>query len=227
MSTIPRVVHQVWLGADPPAQVKEWMSSWRDIPGWSYRLWTQDNLPRLRNQALYDAADTFAVPGRGHQVRSDLVRWELLHDHGGVYVDADFELLGDPERLLVGDCFAGWEVEPDAAGNGGWVNMALAGAVPGHPFLQDLIGEAAVNVARYAGQPGITSSTSLTGPRYLTGIWRRHADDVYVHPQRLLYPLGWREVGTSREAGPFPDAVAVHWWMNRRRLLGLMHLDGD
>lgn len=199
-----------------PDQLAAYGRTWEDHhPDWEHKLWTEDNLPPLRNQDLYDRADDFAMPGRGNQVRSDIVRFEVLSLFGGVYVDADFECLKPIDALCDVECFAAWEVEER------WVNCAIFGAVPQHPFVEELIILLAPNIARYRGRAaGITSSTSLSGPRYLTPIYRRHQRHVTVYPQKWFYPYRWQDVGTPREAGPWPDAYAVHHWGNRRNLQG-------
>lgn len=213
---IPRTIHQVWIGNPMPEQIARYCATWQaHHPGWEYRLWDEPAIAEfgLVNQDLYDRADTFAMAGRGNQVRSDIVRYEVLHRIGGVYVDADFEALRALDPLLEDvECFAGWEIE------GRWVNMALSGSAPAHPFLTECIRRLPANIRRYDGRTGITSSTSLSGPRYLTPIWRSHRREVRIFPQKLFYPYDWRAVGTPAENGPWPDAYAVHHWGNRRNL---------
>lgn len=222
---IPRTIHQVWIGGPMPGHLVDYMVSWREHhPDWEYRLWDNNAVAELdmRNRDLYERADTFAMPGRGNQVRSDILRYEILSRFGGVYVDADFEALRPIDSLLEGvACFAGWEVP------GMWVNMALSGAEPRHPFIEACILGLRANIARYDGRAaGITSSTSLSGPRYLTPIYRKHRDTVTVFPQPWFYPYSWRDIGTARAEPPWPDAYAVHHWLNRRRLKGEVVLEG-
>ena len=52
-STIPKIIHQIWLG-DLPAPTT-WMQTVKNHhPDYDYRLWTDDNLPTpLYNQTLF------------------------------------------------------------------------------------------------------------------------------------------------------------------------------
>jgi mannosyltransferase OCH1-like enzyme len=176
-------------------------------PGWEHRLWTEANIPVLANQRVFDDAIRIAPDNVG-QLRADIARYEILLADGGVYVDCDMECLRPLDDLLDGvECFAGWELEHR------WVNNAILGAVPGHPFIADLVDGLAANVRRRRGaRPNI-----LTGPQYLTPIRHRHAGAVTVFPQVTFYPYGFREL--DRQGEEFPDSWAVHHWANRRRRL--------
>src|SRR5450759_397044 len=82
---IPQVIHQIWLGGEPPAPLSTWLDGWQKYhPQWEYQLWTDDNRPKLTNEQAFLRAPTPAM-------KADLLRYELLRDHGGVYIDADFE----------------------------------------------------------------------------------------------------------------------------------------
>lgn len=85
---IPRIVHQIWLGSPPPEKYREWMTTWMNWQGWTYRLWTDEDVRcrELYNQELYDRADNYGE-------KSDILRLEILLEHGGMYVDVDFECI--------------------------------------------------------------------------------------------------------------------------------------
>jgi mannosyltransferase OCH1-like enzyme len=122
---IPRLVHHVWVGADPfPDEFAAYRQTWADHhPGWKLHLWTEENLPTgAQRREVYDRL-------RNPAERSDILRFELLWRFGGVYVDCDFECLRSIEPLLAGvELFAGYR-KPGRANN------ALIGSVPRHPLL--------------------------------------------------------------------------------------------
>lgn len=210
--SIPETLHQIWIGPDPiPEQYAAYSETWRaHHPGWEHRLWTEDSLPAMRNRGLYDAAEDFVPEHSVWQFRADVLRYEILWSYGGVYVDVDFECLAPLDPHIAGmEAFAAWESQDR------WVNNALLGAEPAHPFLDRLIAGLPASVAHHRGQrPNVSA-----GPQYLTGLWRRHRDELTVLPQSLFYPYGFADVGTPREQGPFPGAVAIHHWANRRRTI--------
>ncbi len=203
---IPQVFHFVWTGPPMPDHLRAYMATWEQVNAdWDCQLWDEAALAGwMTNQDLFDRADEFTRSVG--QFRADIARYEILHRHGGIYVDVDFEARKPLDDLIVDtSCFAAWERD------GVWINNAIVGAEPGHPLFAELIAGLPANVERRIGKrPNI-----LSGPQYLTPIARRH--DITVFPAALFYPYSWSELERSGEA--FPDAYAVHHWANRRAKL--------
>lgn len=205
---IPRIIHQLWVGPPMPATYQAFRRTVIDHhPDWEHRLWGDTDFGWLKNQHLYDEAE-FWAPGSVGQFRSDVARYEILAEHGGVWVDVDCRWQRPIDHLIEGvDCFAGWETEPQ------WINNAVMGATPGHPFLLELIDQLPASVRRHRGKrPNV-----MTGPQFLTPIARRH--DVTVFPQACFYPALWNQLDAI-DSGEFPDSYCVHDWANARRRKG-------
>jgi inositol phosphorylceramide mannosyltransferase catalytic subunit len=132
---IPAIIHRVWIGGDEPDWLKPLGDSWHK-PGWEVWQWGNDEVAGLfplRNQPIFDDAPRISPHSFG-RMRADLLRYEILHRFGGVYVDVDFECVRPIDDLLSGiDCFAAWEV-PDV-----WIGNAILGATRGNPFMDALI----------------------------------------------------------------------------------------
>lgn len=197
--SIPRVFHRIWLGGGMPDEFVTYGESFvRHHPAWEMKLWTEDNLPRLRNQRQFDAAVTPAQ-------KADILRYELLHDFGGVYLDTDFECLKPLDPLLAGvRAFSASEDEQ-------WISIGIMGAVPGHPLFREVIEQLPAALrARPAApineQTGPLFFTRIAAARRLKGL----DEDVVIFPPKLFYPY---RIGEERlrEHG-FPHAYAVHHW---------------
>ena len=69
---IPRILHQIWVGPDPiPAEYAAYMDGWaRMHPEWEHRVWTDENLPVMRNRDLYDRADELTPAANIGQFRA-------------------------------------------------------------------------------------------------------------------------------------------------------------
>lgn len=209
---IPHTIHRIWLGGLEPDWQRPFAAGWRQ-PGWRVEQWDDrlvEGLFPLINQDVYDRAEEIA-PDHVGQLRSDVLRYEILHRHGGVYVDADLECLKPLDSLLpdVG-CFAGWEVQDR------WVGNTILGCTPGHPFMRALIANLPGNVQARAG----CRPNKLTGPQYLTRIHRR-TPGLAVFPQAFFYPYAWDEIRDHAPGDEFPDAFTAHHWHNQRREQGV------
>lgn len=211
---IPRTVHRIWLGGPEPEWTQSFAETWRQ-PGWDLRHWDDEAIGELfplANQVIFDEAPQLA-PDHVGQLRSDVLRYEILHRFGGVYVDTDFECLRPIDPLLEEiAAFAAWE-QPRR-----WINNAILGSTPGHPFLAALIDELPANVEANAGY----KPNRLSGPRHVTQVWLRHGKGVKIFDRDLFYPFGWAEVadympGTFDPAETFPKAYCCHYWNNARR----------
>jgi mannosyltransferase OCH1-like enzyme len=221
---IPKVFHQIWLGDKPlPDPFKEWADRWLALnPGWRMEWWTDEHLPDLVNRKEFDAADKMAA-------KSDILRYELVWRHGGIYIDADLEPLRPMEPLLAGvNAFYGDE-RPDTPCN------AILGCAKEDPFFAHLVRRLP---ASFAGPGDIVDKT---GPRFLKreidaflGQDRQTERDVgqrrrcrirskdggrqlWAYDWRVFYPYYYTE--EHREWDDFPDATARHhwtasWWKN-------------
>ncbi len=139
-ASIPKIIHQTWRTVNVPAQWTPLVASWqRQHPDWAYRLWTDaDNRDFIASRfpdflPIYDAYP-FNI------LRADAIRYFLLYEFGGLYVDMDFECLRPLDELLPADSFvAAWEPEEHAGDGSPRLSNALMAATPGHPFLAAVI----------------------------------------------------------------------------------------
>jgi mannosyltransferase OCH1-like enzyme len=194
---IPRTFHYIWIGGKPlPEKWAQYMQGWLDKhPGWTLQRWDESNLPPLANQEVFDTHPFMS--GKGN-----ILRYEILFAHGGVYIDTDFECVKNIEPLLHEvTCFAAWQ---DAT----TINNAILGAVPGHPLFADLIRGIPESVQRNAGK----ASPYQTGPYYMTPVILEQYPDVTLFPSQWFYPYPWSEAEQEPDTSEFPEAYAIHRW---------------
>jgi mannosyltransferase OCH1-like enzyme len=128
---IPKKLHIIWVG-DDGKRPDQWIQTWRNNhPAWEFHLWGNaeyDSLPWKNKRQM----DMFRAVGAWHGV-ADVMRYEILCQHGGVYVDADSVSVKPlDDGLLDRGMFAVWESEKHAPGQ---VSNGFIGAVPGHPVM--------------------------------------------------------------------------------------------
>jgi hypothetical protein len=189
---IPRVFHRVWVGpSEMPALFTRFGETWLEHhPDWEMRLWSEADLPALGLEGVAERT-------RNLSELSNLMRYELLARHGGVYIDTDFECLRSLEPLLGGvDAFTALE-SPGRAANG------LIGCVPEHPLLRWAAQAAPSTVGLGA------HSRDANGP-YFFSLLLEQLPGVTIFPPELFYPYYLDEPHRRHES--FPDAYAVHHW---------------
>jgi inositol phosphorylceramide mannosyltransferase catalytic subunit len=199
--TIPKIIHQIWLGSPVPEQFVPFIKTWQTMhPQWEYCLWDDAALAALplQNKALYEASTNYGE-------RSDIARYEILNIFGGLYVDIDYEAIQalDPihERY---DFYIGiqpLDVHLVHLGTG------LIGATPGHPLVRAAIEGIA--------QQDTRQIISRTGPIYFSRIfiYTAHAyQHVCAFPASYFYPRGYTESIDQRDQWQKKESYAVHHW---------------
>ena len=103
---IPKIIHYCWFGrGQMPQLALDCMASWRRLmPDWTFMEWNEDNfdvssLPYVKE----------AYEARKFAFVSDYVRLYALFNHGGLYMDVDFEVFKPFDDLLDHPAFAGYE----------------------------------------------------------------------------------------------------------------------
>lgn len=107
MEKIPKVIHYIWIGNnEKPEKVKECIKSWKKyMPDYEVKEWNESNFNikecQYAIQAYRDKKWAFV---------SDYMRFKILYDQGGIYLDTDVELLKRiPEEILNNNSFTGVE----------------------------------------------------------------------------------------------------------------------
>jgi mannosyltransferase OCH1-like enzyme len=173
-----------------PEEFRRFGDTWRQHhPHWEMRLWTDERLPRLTHPDAFERARNYAE-------RADVLRYDIMWQVGGVYIDTDFECLRAIDALIEGaDAFAAYE-KP------GSVAMGIIGAIPRHPVFKQA-------VDRVRDTVGIGPFPGSTGPAFFTRVLADFPD-VTIFASEKFYPYLWDERHRSGEH--FPEAYAVHHW---------------
>lgn len=176
---IPKIIHIIWIG-DQTKLPEKCVNSWvKKNPDYEIRLWGNDELQSL-NWHNKNHISTLLSLGFFNGV-ADLMRYEILHSCGGVYVDADSMCIhGLEDWLLSTDVFVSWENEhivPGLLGNG------VIGALPNSPFIKQVILEAAqINDVKNQ-HPWLT-----VGPKLITEVWAKMKYPLTIYPSHFFYP---------------------------------------
>ena len=213
---IPKKLHMIWIG-DESKCPHEWIQTWKDNhPDWEFKLWGNkeyDEYPwktKKQMQQHYDAGQISGV--------ANLMRYEILFEHGGFYADADSVSLKPlDDFLLQAELFAAYEneaLEPGLIGN------TYMGSQPGNPILKDLIETIAStrNITRiWTWKPPFykfRSSPNTSGPRFLTRAINRQRQYATIWPSILFFPQHHLDESSREQNISYAD----HFWACENKL---------
>ncbi len=141
--SIPRIIHQIWLGGDVPADLHELSRTWLSHhPDWDYRLWTDKDVEgfEFENRDLFEKADCWGQ-------KTDILRAEIVNRFGGVYVDFDYICYKPIDEIASRYDFFG-TLRNIFPAHLGWPEIwrwpviacnSFFGSKPAHPILTDYL----------------------------------------------------------------------------------------
>ena len=218
---IPRTVHQTWKSSDRdalPAWAQAHSRTWEaKNPGWKHTLWGDDDIDA--HIATHHPELLSASRKMQPVQRSDLFRYMILYDEGGVYADLDVSCLipcdawaraygrfGDAAKYGDPGLIVGFEqISSERTDWADWYAREFQfaqwtmAAQPGHPVLKEVL----TLIHRFfAGDPELTHTArgnwtvadvlESTGP----GIWT----DAIVRYMRSAYNQTLRD-GSAADGG--------------------------
>lgn len=209
---IPKKIHQIWLGEMPTAHKKLIPKIINNHPEWEYKLWTFDDIKNypLINQELFDKTTNLGS-------KSDILRYEILYNEGGFYLDSDFEMVKSFDLLINNEFVGGTgHVEDPVLFNG------LIGCSKNNELIKIVIDKLKNNSLE-------GDVMYLTGPYHFSSIVfdyiKSNMDkDIVVLPTPYFYPLPATERfkirGREEQLKDYiysfnnDNTICIHLWYN-------------
>ena len=208
---IPKIIHQIWLGSELPEKFKIFQKTWQELhPEWVYILWTDDMIKDLKihNRELFEKAKNYGQ-------KSDILRYHLLYEYGGVYIDTDFACLKSLDILH--HCYDFYT----GISNTGRVELAIGiiGSAPKHPIIKRCLEKLELSKNAVLASSRLDDIIENTGPGFFTRCFMEVAPwyqgQVIAFPCSFFYPLPNTErSGTKEEMDAFikPESFGIHYW---------------
>ena len=207
---IPKVIHYCWFGKkNKPQLVEECIASWKKIlPDYKIIEWNEDNTD-LKHSFIRRA-----YRQKKWAFVSDFVRFQVLYEFGGVYLDTDMIMIKSLDSLLNDGCFLGAEDE-------NYINAGIIGATRSHPFIKECLSE-----YEKIEMKNETDWSVVTVPKIMTRVFRHHYNydslfkdklnigNLVIYPRPYFYPLCLenRKDYNNYESYLTKDSYAVHLW---------------
>lgn len=212
---IPSIIHMIWLGSAPTSLVKLALASWQKYhPSWEIKLWTDQEVKQLkwshpRSALLYAEAQNWAE-------KSDILRFEILYQYGGVYADTDAICLKPLDSLINSglNFFACFEENKIKLLGRPLIGSAVIVSAKHHPILHRCI---EYSFAK-SEQPELKQHIR-SGPGPLSKacyeVLEAGEEDILILPCSYFYPLPWNKRLLNFEQileNIRPESFAVHLW---------------
>ena len=211
---IPKVIHFIWLGKPIPKWYEEVIDDWKQKnTSFDIKLWgNEESYKFIKDKFSFE---TFSK-SKNFGVKSDVLRYEILKDQGGLYVDTDFLCLSS-EFDKLHDSFsfyAGICLEKVVQ-----INNGIMASVPNHPILDACIQQASEEKFMHISCPQ-TRVLYQTGPWLLTKAimeyLKEERNDTLIMPSQTFHPFParYREQATKELIESYIKtwSMACHLW---------------
>jgi hypothetical protein len=127
---IPKTIHYCWFGGTPirddfAANIASWRKHCSD---YEIVCWDESNYDYKKNEYMYEA-----YKHGKWGFASDYARLDIVHEHGGVYLDTDVEIIRSIDDLLCNEAYCGFQSRLQVNSGHGF------GAVAGFPLIKELM----------------------------------------------------------------------------------------
>ncbi|XP_053399462.1 uncharacterized protein LOC128557031 [Mercenaria mercenaria] len=190
-----KIIHQTWKTTDIPHHYIEWIKTWiKNHPDWKYMFWTDESARKLiadKYSHLLPAYDMYPENIR----RADALRYVVLYEYGGVYVDLDMEsLLSLNSIVRKYSCILPQEPYEHPIIDSNFEHLvinAFMACRAGHPLMKKFL----ETLPKFAHMWNVLDST---GPHYATLVYHDYIDNskldptdndgVYLAPAEYFFP---------------------------------------
>jgi mannosyltransferase OCH1-like enzyme len=195
---IPKTINMIWLGSAFPSRYLDNVLSYRRLnPSWSVKVWQDADMYPLGN----DLDRAMADPKMKTVFKTDIMRYRIIADHGGIYVDTDTKCVKPLDPLLERDFICAYETPS-------MVGCAVVGGPAGCPVCKDM-NEALISAYHdhdfHFAFP--REAVQVLGPALFTRVVAKRG--VAPFPKDYFYPGGWHDRAAIRE---MPETYIVHYF---------------
>jgi mannosyltransferase OCH1-like enzyme len=191
---IPKKVHQIWIG--PKKRPDIWMNSVKEfceVFDYEYILWDDQKVSEMNmvNREWYNLESTY-------NGKSDILRYEILYQNGGIYIDADMVIINDQNlHSLISDfnADAGFGFEVDG--------MLICGAVSLAKKESEFIKKC---IEKVPSRDMSLMAWESVGPKLITDVCYEYQTRIplILYKSTVFYPMRWHGIQDVQMHKTFP-----------------------
>lgn len=218
--SIPKVIHYCWFGGNEPSPLaKICIDSWKKYcPEYKIICWDESNFDVNMMQFTKEAYDQ-----KSWAFISDVVRLYALYNYGGVYMDADFELLKNLDSILEqNSAFTGYQ--------GRSIPSAIIGARKGNIWIKELLDYYSNrkfiiedNKNDIETNSRIISKISYKEFGFVYGDEKIKSGNVHIYPHEFFAPISKKVIPESTPV----SQRKFYYECDRNNTYGIHHFAGS
>lgn len=190
---IPKIIHYCWFGGNPlPKSALKCINSWKKFfPDYEIKEWNETNFDVNMMPFTKEA-----YTAKKYAFVSDVARFYILYEFGGLYFDTDVEVIREFDDVLEHDAFMGIETPMSKREPHPWINPGLGlGTTKGNFLIGEILKY--YRSLHFCDQNGIqTEGTVVT---HTTNVLIKHGlqntndiqnvKGVVIYPKEYFNPL--------------------------------------
>ena len=200
---IPKTIHYCWFGRNPmPQFLQKCIASWREFcPDYEIVEWNEDNYDVSRHRYTEQAYGK-----KRFGFVTDIARFDILYENGGIYLDTDVMLLKNPDALLYQNGFIATEKWGNINSGGG------CGFEKGNPMIKEIIDyrdefdfinmDGSLNIETN----GVYETTMFIKYGFIPDSTYQIVNGISVYPPCVFHPYDYM----SSELSTSKSTVSVH-----------------
>jgi len=209
---IPKTIHQIWIGNNPISEEhKGFIQKWKEMYGdYTYVFWDnkrvdeENIIPQRKHKYFYSNEYPIVL-------KADILRYEIVRQRGGIYIDIDAEPLRKMDDCMLDCHFLGGRQSNNQ------VAIGIFGAEVGCSLLNEVSETIGDNIEKKLSERvPLTEIYLFTGPTFFDKVCEKYVGkDGYVfYPPKFFYPYWYEEMNRRNEnfRVTCPDAYSVHHW---------------
>lgn len=209
---IPKKIHYCWFGKNKlPDKAIKCINSWKKYcPDYEIIEWNEDNFDVRQN-----GYTEFTYDNRKFAFLSDYARLQIVLKEGGLYFDADVEIIRPLDELLVHKAFFGFETEEyvnTGVGFGAEANnLIVAGMLREYDILLD-------GKHGTIGCPLLNTQALMKYGLKQNGM-KQTIDGAMIYPIQYFNPYD----DPTGILNTTEETVSIHWyaksWMDKKTII--------
>ena len=181
MEKIPKIFHQIWLGGKPlPKDFREYQQTWQKYNNeYKMHIWDETNISRLKyiDNSMPWKLKNFAE-------KADYLRFCILLEHGGIYIDTDFECLQNIENIIQKtEFFAAYDWRED------WEDDCIGNGIIWSTPENELVRKIFLTFPKRIIQAKKLDSVNKIGPLYITPFIERYKGSKKIFDRNVFHPI--------------------------------------